>query len=226
MSQPPAATDCGVAVHVLLSAIHSTPRGRGRAPRALVLHAHSPQRSNRSVTGADKRGAGERGHSCYHGRVPHGGADWGGFVWEGVQGAPALHFTGHSSLLKMMQNHACRFECAGGERGRVPGLRSAGNAHAHPAKGFARALEVVLARPITRVPTGTGQKAKLQAPPALGKRWVLRQQGAGAIFFTLVTSPGRSLSLKLGDTRVYEPQLLGAMRAGGGIEVHPQERED
>jgi len=121
VSQPPAATDCGVAVHVLLSAIHSTPRGRGRAPRVLVLHAHSPQRSNRSVTGADKRGAGERGHSCYHGRVPHGGADWGGFVWEGVQGAPALHVAGHSSLPKMVQTHACRFACAGGSGGGCQG---------------------------------------------------------------------------------------------------------
>jgi len=30
-------------------------------------------------------------------------------------------------------------------------------------------------------------------------------------FFTLVTSPRRSLSLKLSDTRVYEPQIRGGM---------------
>ena len=41
-------------------------------------------------------------------------------------------------------------------------------------------------------------------------------------FFTLVTGPIRSLSLKLSDTRVYEPQirerwvvLLGGSSAGG-----------
>jgi len=35
-------------------------------------------------------------------------------------------------------------------------------------------------------------------------------------FFTLVTGPRRSLGLKLSDTRVYEPQMLGRMNPGGG----------
>jgi len=30
-------------------------------------------------------------------------------------------------------------------------------------------------------------------------------------FFTLVTGPRRSLGLRLGDTRVYEPQIRGAL---------------
>ena len=36
-------------------------------------------------------------------------------------------------------------------------------------------------------------------------------------FFTLVTGPRRSLSLKLSDTRVYEPQIRARLRR-----VHPQ----
>ena len=32
------------------------------------------------------------------------------------------------------------------------------------------------------------------------------------LFFTLVTGPRRSLSLKLRDTRVYEPQIIGKAR--------------
>ena len=34
-------------------------------------------------------------------------------------------------------------------------------------------------------------------------------------FVTLVTGPGRSLSLKLSDTRVYEPQIRGVRRFRG-----------
>ena len=37
-------------------------------------------------------------------------------------------------------------------------------------------------------------------------------------FFTLVTGPRRSLSLKLSDTRVYEPQIRGAE----GAALNPQ----
>jgi len=44
--------------------------------------------------------------------------------------------------------------------------------------------------------------------------------GAGALrWFTLVTGPRRSVSLKLSDTRVYEPQIrarLGARWWGAG----------
>ena len=39
---------------------------------------------------------------------------------------------------------------------------------------------------------------------------------AKVFFFTLVTGPSRSLSLKLSDTRVYEPQI----RARLGTTAH------
>ena len=35
--------------------------------------------------------------------------------------------------------------------------------------------------------------------------------------FTLVTGPGRSLSLKLSDTRVYEPQIRARCRVQQGM---------
>jgi len=35
-------------------------------------------------------------------------------------------------------------------------------------------------------------------------------KGAAGVFFTLVTGPRRSLSLKMSDTRVYAPQIRGA----------------
>ena len=40
-------------------------------------------------------------------------------------------------------------------------------------------------------------------------------------FFTLVTGPRRSLSLKLSDTRVYEPQIRArlVLCGGGGVGV-------
>ena len=52
-------------------------------------------------------------------------------------------------------------------------------------------------------------------------------------FFTLVTGPGRSLRLKLSDTRVYEPQIrarnqveearaVRALRARGRKPLHPK----
>jgi len=38
-----------------------------------------------------------------------------------------------------------------------------------------------------------------------------------AFFFTLVTGPGRSLSLNLSDTRVYEPQIRARLGTTGTI---------
>ena len=40
-------------------------------------------------------------------------------------------------------------------------------------------------------------------------------------FFTLVTGPRRSLSLKLSDTRVYEPQIRRARRANPPLQPIP-----
>ena len=48
----------------------------------------------------------------------------------------------------------------------------------------------------------------------LGRSWI-RLQGF-FFFFTLATGPRRSLSLKLSDTRVYEPQI----RARLGTTAH------
>jgi len=45
-------------------------------------------------------------------------------------------------------------------------------------------------------------------------------------FFTLVTGPGRSLRLKLSDTRVYEPQIrarLGTTADSGARQAIPNE---
>ena len=51
---------------------------------------------------------------------------------------------------------------------------------------------------------------------ALARQFISRNAHPTFFFFTLVTSPRRSLSLKLSDTRVYEPQI----RARLGTKTH------
>ena len=47
---------------------------------------------------------------------------------------------------------------------------------------------------------------------AADREWRMdAKEVAGIFFFTLVTGPRRSLSLKLSDTRVYEPQMLARL---------------
>ena len=50
--------------------------------------------------------------------------------------------------------------------------------------------------------------------------------GGGAVlllffFFTLVTGPRRSLSLKMSDTRLYEPQIRARLGTRGGVGAVP-----
>ena len=67
---------------------------------------------------------------------------------------------------------------------------------------------------ISPVQLETADKAKFTCPVCL---LVLEHPAAGLFFFfTLVTGPGRSLSLKLSDTRVYGPQI----RARLGTTAH------
>ena len=62
--------------------------------------------------------------------------------------------------------------------------------------------------------TSAHQSSRRQAvephPSSRGAPATRRRRGERAFFFTLVTGPGRSLSLKLSDTRVYEPQIRSA----------------
>ena len=69
--------------------------------------------------------------------------------------------------------------------------------------GVTRTLHVEQDVTITRVSLSNAEKMKN------GSRCKLMALGDGYVsfFFTLVTGPSRSLSLKLSDTRVYEPQI-------------------
>jgi len=55
-------------------------------------------------------------------------------------------------------------------------------------------------------------KRRTRSPKKSRAKWTLSRSPTFFFFFTLVTGPRRSLSLKLSDTRVYEPQLRASRK--------------